>query len=103
VEGIQGLDLQLKEAASLLVMQQARLLRDACSALDHCFERLGYGEDDIGGLLSDELFHWWQHEQPAEHVEAAQQRKYEAAMAEKRHVIRLDQKRMQRDANYKGA
>ncbi len=40
--------------------EKTKLLRDACLALDRCFERLGYGWDDIESLLSDDLFEWWQ-------------------------------------------
>jgi hypothetical protein len=62
-------------------LKEAQYLYEACAALEHCFERLGYSENDIRDLLSDDFFDWWKHEPAAEY---AQEQKYEAAMTEKR-------------------
>jgi hypothetical protein len=49
----------VREELAFKANKKTRLLGDACEALDHCFQRLGYGNDDIESLLSDELFAWW--------------------------------------------
>lgn len=65
-------------------LHKAALLDDAIFALDYCFQalqRLGCKWDDLDRLLSDDLRAWCRKEMAAEE---ALQRKYQAAMAEKK-------------------